>query len=33
VVTRAAGGLPAGQAGRVVVRDLPRSAFTPEPSS
>ena len=34
VVTRAAGALPAGQAARVVVRDLPPSAFTPEgPSS
>ena len=30
VVTRAAGGLPAGQAARVVVRDLPPSAVTPE---
>ena len=30
VVTRAAAGLPAGQAARVVVRDLPPSAFTPE---
>ncbi|HLN69200.1 MAG TPA: hypothetical protein VK280_18270 [Streptosporangiaceae bacterium] len=34
VVARAAGGLPAGQAARVVVRDLPPSAVTPEgPSS
>jgi hypothetical protein len=30
VVTRAAAGLPAAQADRVVVRDLPPSAFTPE---
>jgi len=30
VVTRAAAGLPAGQAARIVVRDLPPSAFTPE---
>ena len=30
VVTRAAAGLPAGQAGRIVVRDLPPSALTPE---
>ena len=30
VVTRAAAGLPAAQAARVVVRDLPQSAFTPE---
>ena len=30
VVTRAAAGLPAAQAARVVVRDLPPSAFTPE---
>jgi hypothetical protein len=33
VVTRAAAGLPAGQAARVVVRDLPSSAFTPDQSS
>ena len=30
VVGRAAAGVPAGQAARVVVRDLPPSAFTPE---
>jgi hypothetical protein len=30
VVTRAAAGVPAAQPGRVVVRDLPRYAFTPE---
>jgi hypothetical protein len=33
VVTRAAASVPAGQAARVVIRDLPLSAFTPEPSS
>jgi len=33
VVTRAAAGLPAGQPARVVIRDLPPSAFTPETSS
>jgi hypothetical protein len=30
VVTRAAGTLPADQAARVVVRDLPAYAFAPE---
>jgi hypothetical protein len=33
VVTRAAGGLPAAQAARVVVRDLPAAAFTPDQAS
>ena len=31
VVTRAAASLPPGEQGRVVVRDLPSYAFTPEP--
>jgi hypothetical protein len=31
VVTRAAGSLPPGEQARVAVRDLPPSAFTPEP--
>ena len=31
VVTRAAGSLPAAERARVAVRDLPSSAFTPEP--
>jgi hypothetical protein len=31
VVTRAAASLPAGEQSRVAVRDLPVSAFTPEP--
>jgi hypothetical protein len=31
VVSRAAGSLPPGEQPRVVVRDLPGSAFTPEP--
>jgi hypothetical protein len=31
VVTRAAGGLPFGEQSRMVVRDLPAAAFTPEP--
>jgi len=30
VVTRAAGSLPPGEQARIVVRDLPASAFTPE---
>ena len=30
VVTRSADAIPAGQAARVVIRDLPPSAFTPE---
>ena len=30
VVTRVAAGLPAAQADRIVVRDLPPSAFPPE---
>ena len=33
VVTRAAAGLPVAQADRIVVRDLPPSAFTPEERS
>jgi hypothetical protein len=33
VVTRAAAGLPAAQADRITVRDLPPSAFTPEATS
>ena len=33
VVTRAEAGLPAGHVARVVVRDLPPSAFTPEATS
>jgi hypothetical protein len=33
VVTRAAGGLPPGDQPRVVVRELPAAAFTPEPAS
>jgi hypothetical protein len=32
VVTRAAGSLPPGEQARVVVRDLPGYAFTPEPA-
>ena len=31
VVTRAAGSVPPGEQARVVVRDLPGYAFTPEP--
>jgi hypothetical protein len=31
VVTRAAGSLPAGEQPRVVIRELPAAAFTPEP--
>ncbi|MGH3286941.1 MAG: hypothetical protein ACRDPD_20045, partial [Streptosporangiaceae bacterium] len=31
VVTRAASSLPAGERARVAVRDLPETAFTPEP--
>ena len=31
VVTRAAASLPAGEQPRVVVRELPAAAFTPEP--
>ncbi len=31
VVTRAAASLPPGEQARIVVRDLPASAFTPEP--
>ena len=30
VVTRSADAIPAGQAARVIIRDLPSSAFTPE---
>ncbi len=30
VVTRSAGAIPAGQQARIVIRDLPPSAFTPE---
>jgi len=30
VVTRAAAGVPAGQQDRIVIRDLPPAAFTPE---
>jgi len=30
VVTRSAGAVPAGQQARIVIRDLPPSAFTPE---
>ena len=33
VVTRAAASLPPGERSRMAVRDLPDSAFTPEPSS
>jgi len=33
VVTRAAASVPADWQGRVIVRDLPPSAFTPEGSS
>jgi hypothetical protein len=33
VVTRAAASLPPGEQARMVVRDLPAFAFTPEPSS
>ena len=31
VVTRAAAELPAGEQARMVIRELPASAFTPEP--
>jgi hypothetical protein len=31
VVTRAAAGLPPGEHARITVRDLPESAYTPEP--
>ena len=31
VVTRAAWSLPAGEQPRVVIRELPAAAFTPEP--
>jgi hypothetical protein len=30
VVTRAAAGIPAGQQARIIIRDLPPAAFTPE---
>jgi hypothetical protein len=30
VVTRSAGAVPAGQQARIVIRELPPSAFTPE---
>jgi hypothetical protein len=33
VVTRAAGALPPGEQARIVVRELPAAAFTPESSS
>jgi hypothetical protein len=33
VVSRAAASLPPGEQSRIAVRDLPESAFTPEPSS
>jgi hypothetical protein len=33
VVTRAAASLPGGEQSRVIVRDLPGYAFTPEPAS
>ena len=33
VVTRSAGQIPAGQQARIIVRDLPPSAFNPGPAS
>ena len=33
VVTRAAAAIPADRQARIIIRDLPPSAFTPEPTS